>query len=573
MSETVAQYIIRRLEQEVSHAFCFVGGASIFLTDALNKSKIKAVFNLHEQACGIAAEAYGQLTNKLGFTIVTAGPGTLNILNPVAAAYIDSTPMIILSGQANSFHLSNNKLRNKGIQEVKTEQIVKSIVKKVYTITNPKDVQQIIEDAIFYAKDRRPGPIWIDIPLDIQNKEIPKDAGVSYYILPKFSPKYNLEDIINKLLSSKKPVILVGNGVRLSCAERNLYYILKKLRVPVLTTWRGMDLFTEDNLLFCGRPGAIGQLGANKTIQECDFLLCLGARLDLPSVAFNYENFAPKAKKIIVDIDEAEIDKLSFDKIKVVDTASNFLNTFNHYIESKNITYSVNDLIWLKDCKDRHNKFIEDIEHLSSGSELSLYKFIEELSPCCKDKIITVGSSGSINEVFCQVFQVPQGCRIIQSNGLGSMGFGIPAAIGAYYASGKPIICLDGDGSIALNMQELSLIEGANLPIGIFIINNGGYVSIKNTQDKLCDNRRFGTDENNGLYLPDYQHIADAFNLPYFRVTIRNYEYNICNMIKDFNRPFICEVFTEHNHITKYRTQTIKQSDGTLTMSKLEELY
>jgi len=566
MSKTVAQYIIDRLAQEVDHAFCFVGGASIFLTDALNNSSVKPIFCLHEQACGVEAEAYGQYTNKLALAIVTAGPGTLNILNPVCAANFDSTPMIVLSGQANSFHLSGEKLRTKGIQEVKTEKIVRSIVKDVYTCLDEKDVPYLVEKAIWQAKNNRKGVVWLDIPLDIQSKIIEKNGNFDYInINNRQPPDFSFVD---KLMSSKNPVIFVGNGVRLSGAESFLVKILEKLKIPVLTTWRAMDLFEESHQLYVGRPGAIGQRGANTTLQTCDFLLCLGTRLDLPSVAFNYANFAPLATKVIVDIDEAEIDKLGLNKIKIIADLKDFCEKFYQYILDNNLEYE--NPQWLKKCKELHGQPI----YKKQSDELSLYEFIEKITPFMKNKTIALGSSGSISEVFCQSFKVPAGCRIIQSNGLGSMGFGLPAAIGSHYASGKPVVMLDGDGSFAMNSQELSLVSAKKLPISMIIINNNGYNSIKNTQENICGNRQFGTNSDSGLYLPNYKKMAESYDLPYYKIDKEFIDSVFDEEIGAILNcgPSIIEVFTDSNHKTQCRTISKKLPDGTMSSSKLEDL-
>jgi acetolactate synthase-1/2/3 large subunit len=590
---TVSQYINKRLEKEVDHAFCSVGGAAIFLTDALKDTKIKPIFLLHEQASAIAAEAYGQYTNKLGVCICTAGPGVLNVITPITAAFIDSTPMIILSGQANTNHLSDSQTRSIGIQEVKTAEIVKPITKAAFTIKCPQDVPNIIEKAILLAKSGRPGPVLISIPLNMQTCEI-DNIDIDWDVVDELDqPLMNwnmstVQSIIKRLQQAKKPAIFVGNGVRLSdnsCYQDGLTAIsllksaLEKLRIPILTTWRAMDLFTEDHPLYIGRPGMVGERGANTTLQTCDFLLCLGTRLDLPSVAFDYSNFAPNAEKVIVDVDQAELDKLAFEKTEVHEDAWIFLDKLNLYINNNNITYENNE--WLQLCKELHKQPISTIHADINSTTLCLYELIEWITPYLKDKVIAVGSSGSISECFCQSFKVQEGCRIIQSNGLGSMGFGLPAAIGAHYASGKPVICLDGDGSMALNIQELQYINDNNLPIYIIIINNGGYVSIKNTQDNLCQGDRCGVDRGTGLSIPNYEKIANAHNIHYdsFNPTMigsgqvwKLYIEGYMDKILAHNRPHILEVFTDPNHKTQCRTTTTKQPDGSMKASGLENL-
>ena len=570
--KTVAQYLIDRLASEVNHAFCLPGGASIFLIDALYNSTIKPVFNLHEQACAIAADAYGQYTNKLGLAIVTAGPGTLNALTGVAAAYFDSTPMIVLSGQANSFHLAGKNLRQKGIQEVRTEEIVRPITKAVFTIRNETAAAEIIEKAIYIAKSDRPGPVWIDIPLDIQSKLIDEDKEDIYQYTLRYKKVTidNTQFFLRQLEKAKQPIIFVGNGVRLSGAEEQLKQVLKKIQIPILTTWRAIDLFEENHPLYVGRPGMIGQRGANTTLQTCDLLLCLGTRLDLASVAFNYKNFAPNAvKKIIVDIDQEELLKLDIDEswICYKDDVYSFLHNLNRGLDS--FPYQrYNGGEWLKQCKKLHQQPIETIP--PTNGTLSLYQFINNIAPYLENKLIALGSSGTVSEVFLQSFKVPSGCRIIQSGGLGSMGFGLSHAIGMHYASGRPVICFDGDGSFAMNMQELTLVTAKKLPITIFIINNNGYISIKNTQDSICSSRRLGCDIHSGLHLPNYRKIANAYDITYQKIVSNDYIHTLPFILHDY--PIICEVFTDPYHKTQCRTTTIKHPDGTITTSGLENL-
>jgi len=376
------------------------------------------------------------------------------------------------------------------------------------------------------------------------------------------------KEILNQLKNAQKPIIFVGNGVRLAHAEEYLYKLLEDLQIPILTTWRSMDLFEETHPLYVGRPGGIGERGGNTTLQTCDFLLCLGCRLDLASVAFDYKNFAPKATKIVVDIDAAELSKLDFPRTIIQEDLKDFL------FELGRMRLKYQNEEWLAKCKELHDQPIETIK----SDKLSLYQFIEQITPYLEDKTVVVGSSGTISEVFCQSFKVPKGCRIIQSNGLGSMGFGLPAAIGVHYASGKPVIMLDGDGSFAMNTQELSLVAGAKLPIAMIIINNGGYVSIRNTQDSLCEGRQLGVDNKHGLYLPNYERIANSYNIEYWEIIDDNKLLwdemleCICD-IRDNEGPLICEVFTDPRHKTQCRTTTVKQADGTLKASGLENLW
>lgn len=369
--------------------------------------------------------------------------------------------------------------------------------------------------------------------------------------------------MLESLKKSKKPILFVGNGVRLAHAEELLFKLIQRIQIPILTTWRAADLFEENHRLYVGRPGAIGQRGANTILQMCDFLLCLGTRLDLSSVAFNYPNFAPLANKFIVDIDQEELNKLDFPKTGICQDIKTFITDI---LENKPIEY-LSFLTWLKECKKLHGQPIETIRQ--NSDKLSLYQFIDKIGVFLENQIVVLGSSGTVSEVFCQALKIPQRCRIIQSNGLGSMGFGLSAAIGAHYASGRPVVCFDGDGSFAMNIQELSLVKGENLPIRMFIINNGGYVSIRNTQNNICDGRLAGVDKEHGLFLPNYSAIARAFGINYY--TIRN-QADVSNL-NYYPHQAIVEVFTDPNHKTQCRTITKKDENGNLRASNLEDLW
>ena len=382
--------------------------------------------------------------------------------------------------------------------------------------------------------------------------------------------------VLEYLKKAKAPIIYVGNGVRLGEAEEELNKLLEKLNIPILTTWRAMDLFPYYHHLHCGRPGMIGQRGANTTLQNCDFLLCLGTRLDLASVAFKYENFAPKAVKFLVDIDKEELSKIDIDESWV--TYNQDVKSFLHNLNNKldNPPYQkYNSGKWLKKCKELHSQPIETIK----SDELSLYKFIEQLTPYLKDQVIAVGSSGTISEVFCQSFEVQPGCRIIQSNGLGSMGFGLSAAIGAHYASGKHVVMLDGDGSFAMNIQELALVAYEKLPITMIILNNNGYNSIKNTQYGICDGRLLGVDINTGLCLPNYEKLAKGFGIPYFKFNEKRQQcLSLCELESlehsiNAQHPYIIEVFIDPLHKTQCRTTTKINSQGQPEASGLENLW
>jgi len=388
-----------------------------------------------------------------------------------------------------------------------------------------------------------------------------------------------MTNVVNALMNAKKPVIFVGNGVRQSGSIDLLKQILSQIQVPVLTTWRAADLFLESDPLYVGRPGMIGQRGANFILQSCDLLICLGTRLDLAQIAFNYNGFAPNAKKIVVDIDISELNKITTNITPIQGSVGIFLRQLQN--DLKSVTKGVWTLrakcpSWIKwrvHCKALHEKYqsrlVEEAAIQGSKDALSLYRFLKTLNPYLKDKIVVLGSSGTIAEVFFQVVEILPGMRIINTPGLGSMGFAIAAAIGAHYATGREIICIDGDGSFAMNIQELAVVDGLQLPIQFYVINNGGYVSIRNTQDNLCEKRHLGSEIGGGLYLPNLCSMASNYdNIEYS--CIYNYYY-----FKPPNNslPALCEVGVDTRHQTVCRTKTRRMSDGALQASSLENLW
>jgi acetolactate synthase-1/2/3 large subunit len=387
-------------------------------------------------------------------------------------------------------------------------------------------------------------------------------------------PTYNVQDIIHIIEQAKRPVLFVGNGVRLAGAEQELKKAIAQLCIPILTTWRAADMIPDDHPYAMGRPGMIGQRAANFILQSCDLLICVGTRLDLAQVAFDYKNFAPKAIKLLVDIDLAELNKyedlvpailLHMDAKAFLQDLINLETHIN--MDWKQVSKWTNRCDELKEKYPLRNDYLK--VHGLNSRTLSLYEFIEEISPWLKDKTVVLGSSGTIAEVFFQAVHMPRNCRVINTPGLGSMGFALPAAIGAYYATGKPIVCIDGDGSVAMNIQELTHISKNQLPITLIIINNDGYVSIRNTQNNICEGNQLGSGPDNGLDLPNYKTIAAGFGLPYQLISDM---WNV-SAIELHKYSYVYEVMVDPNHQTVCRTQTTKDAEGNLKASGLENLW
>ena len=571
----VSEYVASFLEDKgVEDVFMLSGGFCLPLVDAIADSKINHVCNLHEQAAAICAEAAGQYTNIPGVCMVTAGPGGTNAITGVASAWLDSIPMIVLSGQVQSKDLKGSrKVRQIGFQEIDFIPIVKSITKYSTTVENPEDIRCVMEAAWHEANTGRKGPVWIDIPLDVQSANINRQDLRPFK--PEPSSADNLSDKVRKFYSlineSKRPIILAGNGIRLSDAEEKFLDLAQKLKIPVLTTWKAMDFLDENHPLYVGRPGLIGQRGANFSQQNSDLFISIGARLDYGQTAFNHKNFARKAKKIIVDIDQSEIDKMDFKvDCPISSDAGRFIDEALNNIALKNKDFTD----WLKICKDWHEKYPVILEEYWQQKEkVNNYVIVDVLSELMKPTDLLIpGSSGACSEVTMQAFKVKKGIRIFNSEGLGSMGFGVPSAIGGCIASGKRhTVCIDGDGGFVMNVQELETAKRLNLPIKYFILNNGGYVSIRNSQNKHFD-KHVASSEGSGVTLPDIEKVALSYGIKYYKLENHIGIKQKVQDILDENETVICEVMMLDTHESLPRNSTHKREDGTFVSLPMEDL-
>ena len=563
----------------VDVVFMLPGGGSMHLVDSLGREpRLSYVVNLHEQACAIAAEAYGQFTNHLGVALVTTGPGGTNALTGVAAAWLESTPCIFISGQVKRDDLKSDRgVRQFGFQEIDIVSMTQSVTKYSVTITDPNRILYHLQKAYYLATSGRPGPVWLDIPLDVQGAQVDEKELLSFDIKSKATnPQHLLKPVlrtIELLNSSVRPVVLVGNGVRLARAESKLATVLERLNVPVLTTWKALDLFPDNDRLFCGSPGAIGQRGANFVQQNSDWILTLGARLDLGQTGYSHEGFARSAKKIVVDVDPAEIQKLNTEvSVPVASDVGDFLEELNR--QSAAIK-DVDRRSWLKQCKGWKDKYPVILpEYWSYTDGVSLYVLVDVLSELLKDgDVIVPGSSGACSEVTMQAFRIRSHVRVLNSQGLGAMGFGIPAAIGACLASGKhPTVCIDGDGGFWMNIQDLETVRRLDLPVKFFVLNNDGYGSIRATQNSHFGGALTGAGPNSGLTLPSIRDVCSAFGIQVFRLEHHTDIRERVRAILANPGPAVCEVMVSPKQATAPRLSSSRQPDGRMVSRPLEDL-
>jgi acetolactate synthase-1/2/3 large subunit len=568
----VSDYIINRLEKEVKHIFLIPGGGCIHLVDSLGKSNIKPICNLHEQASGISAEAYSQYTNNIGVALVTTGPGGTNIVTPIASAWLDSLPMLVLVGQVQRKDMKSNKgVRQLGFQEINLSNITSSITKFSHCVKQPDEIPYYLEKALYLAKNGRPGPVVLEIPLDVQSSIIDLDVSPVYTPPVDYEANLQISKIIEAINASKRPIILAGNGVRLSGALDKFKLFIKKTKIPTLLTWKALDFLEENHELYVGRPGGVASRGANFNQQNSDLIICLGARLDHGQLAYQSKFFAREAKKIIVDIDNAEIDKLG---LNVDFSINNGCEVFLQAMLDNIDKIKINTEDWLKFCKDLYEKYPICLNNYYEQKDyVNNYVFIEELSKILPENSLVVpGSSGACSEVTMQALKVKKGTRVFNSEGLGSMGFGVPAAIGACLASSHKTICIDGDGGFFMNFQELELIKRYNLPIILFILNNNGYGSIKSTQKNHFNNFLVASDPESGLTLPSISKTAKLFDIDYKLINNNKELISALPDIIKHNSSMIIELMIDPNHMTLPKASVYKTKDGLFATRPMEEL-
>ncbi len=583
----LSDYVMRFVAgQGVRHVFLLVGGGAMHLNDSLARCpELRYVCNHHEQASAIAAENYAKFTNQLGVAMVTTGPGGTNAITGLAGAWLDSVPCLFLSGQVkrpDRMYDRNGKhrgVRQMGSQEIDIVSIVSPLTKYAVTIDDPNSIRYHLEKAVHLARTGRPGPVWIDIPIDVQGAQIDEHS------LPGFQPEPaslslhdaltgQVREIIGQLNKAERPLLMIGNGVRLAGAENLLEETIHLLQLPVETTWVAMDMVGEDDPLFVGRPGTLAARGANFVLQNCDFLLAIGARMDLPIVGYSPENLARAAFKVMVDIDAAELAKLGAAvHMPVQADAKAFLAEL--LAQCSHIA-SRDRRSWLKRCQDWRSKYpLITAEHRRPSGRVSIFHLAEviaaETSP--QDCIVS-GSSGSGIEIFLFAFPVRKGQRAYHTAGLGAMGYGIAASIGVCVASGgRRTVCVDGDGGFQLNIQELATVAHLGLPIKFFVLNNNGYASIRASQTNYFGAPNIGCSEATGITIPDLLKIAHAYGIKAVSIEDQSDLHASVRAVLEMSGPVICDVKVIPDELRAPRLSSVQRADGSFVSKPLEDLW
>lgn len=580
MSVKLSDYIAYFLKQQgIRHVFGLTGGAVVHLFDSVIKTPgMSAVFNHHEQASALAAQAYARARDGLGAAFVTTGPGGTNALTGVCAAWLDSIPCVYISGQSRFEHSSRGKgVRQLGTQELDIVSLVSSVTKYAVMLKNPSEIRYCLEKAVYYATQGRPGPVWVDIPLNFQWASIdpkrlkgfkpPREEAI------KKSLTVTLEACRRLMASAQRPLILAGHGIRLAHAKEEFKSFLQKTQWPFISTWNASDILPTNHPLYVGRPGIAGQRGANLAVQGCDLLLSLGSHLSIPITGTITGAFAPRAKKIVVDIDAAELKRQNVDIDLPIQCDVKFF--LKEIMKPGRIPGRVSIKPWKKKCsyfQSRYNRV--DPESSRRKDSINPYIFVDTLSNRLDHRdIIVVDGGGTVVYTAFQAMKTKLGQRLMISAGLCAMGSGFPESIGACLAQGRRrTICLCGDGSAQLNIQELQTIVHHQLPIKIFIFNNDGYLSIRHTQKDFLGKRYLGSQSSGGVSLPDIVSVAKAYKIKATRFSNPREMASKIRWALRQKGPTLCEFKINRNQQVIPRQGFDKKQDGSYAARPLEDM-
>lgn len=579
----LSDYVFQFLKEKgVGHVFMLPGGGAMHLVDSLGSSGIEYICCLHEQAAAVAAESYGQHTNRIGVALTTSGPGATNALTGVTAGWIDSTPMFLISGQAKRSDLiGDTGVRQIGSQEVQIIDMVKPVTKYAVQIMEPEEIRYHMERAWHEATTGRKGPVWLSIPLDVQAAEVDIDRQKGY--VPEEKTKGNVAELAEKTIAllkdAKKPLVLAGNGIKLADAAEELYQILNILKIPVQTTWKTIDMFGEDEPFYAGHPGAMGDRGANLILQSADVLISVGSRLDTSLTAFNEPNFGKNAKKIIIEIDIHELNRMKVEQVVAhgaVD-AKDYLSELFIQIKREDWFAKRSDWDqWLQSCRALRAKYPSVTkEHENIRNVVSAYYFTKVLCDNLDESdVIVPESSGGAGEITYQAFQLKKGQKMKNAAGLGSMGFGLPYSIGACLANNRRrTILINGDGAFQMNIQELETVVRMGLPVKMFIWNNAGYASIRSMQKNTFDGHYVASGESSGLKMPEITRVADAYGITTFTMHDNQEMEKLMREVLNTDGPVLCEVIVSPEETVSPRTKSFRLPDGSMKSSLLEEMW
>jgi acetolactate synthase I/II/III large subunit len=575
----VSDYIVQFLtDHGVDTIFMITGGQAMYLNDAVFRSKkIRPIFMHHEQSAGMSAEAYGRLSGKLGVAMVTAGPASVNVLNGVVGAWTDSSPMMVISGQAPlSFVQYEQKthIRQYGVQGINIRPLAEKVTKYFVTVDDAANIGYYMEKAYYEAFHGRPGPVWIDVPMDIQRMEIPVKLMKLFVPettdQPSLSEK-DIREVIRLLGGSKRPLIVAGHGVDIAGAQKELIHLVHTLGIPLVTTRLGIDIIPSDDPLYIGRPGTYGDRPANIAVQLSDFIIAVGSRLASAMVGHAPKEWGKNAKKVVVDIDQEELDKpgVTID-LKIKGDAKEFLNTFSTILKKDkmpNWEKWSNKCLWLK------KTYPVVLPEYKKEHPVNSYYFYDRLAEAASSRDVVLVDTGSCFHIAAQAWKVKKNQRFMTTGGISTMGYWV-AGIGACAANnfGQTFI-LTGDGSLQFNIQEFATIKHNKLPIKVFVLSNNGYLLIRHTQKNLMEGHLIGESPKTGVWCPDTLAIAKAYGIPGIRINKASEVEKKIQEVLSIQGPVICDIVTPDWQLIIPRTASDKKADGSLVARPYEDMF
>lgn len=582
-SDFVADFLA---DQGVRHIFGIVGAGNAQIFDAIARRGFTEIICVHhEQAAVMAATTYFRTTGTVSVALLTTGAGSANGVTGVLSAWMDSMPVLIISGNENSrFTHAKNPLRIWGVQGYDSTRMVEDITKWNYRLMEPEKVLGAITVGYAIARSGRPGPVWIDIPMNIQASQV--DETILSSVVPHeikgqkgeqdnvFDAKTGAIEVQKVLAASERPLLWLGNGIRLAGAENRVIELVERMQIPTLVSWQACDILDASHPLCFGRAGVYGQRAANFVLQNCDALICIGTRLSIPQVGYDMTEFARAAQIAVIDIDPKELMKHG-DRIQlpIMSDAGKFIDLL---LESTQASFYRAE--WLTQCEDYRQRYPvvgpehSDIQDQSGNAFINSYRFMLKLQDYFHEDQIVVTDMGTALLSGHQVLRLKPGQKMMTSTGLGEMGFGLPGAVGASIGSGKEVMCLNCDGGMMLNLQELQTIAHHNLPVKILVFNNDGYLMIKHTQKALFSGRYSGTDRKSGVSCPDFSKIAYAFGFSSFQIRTWEEMETVMPKVQAAQGPVICEVFTHPEQPFVPKLSLVPQKDGSILSPPLEDL-
>ena len=579
VSNYIAQFLV---EHGITDCFMVTGGGAMHLDDAIGHQQgIRCTFNHHEQACAIAAEGYTRMTGRLAAVCVTSGPGGTNTITGVMGGWLDSIPMFVISGQVKrettTWAVPELNLRQLGDQEFTIIDSVRNMTKYACMVTNPQEIAYHLEKALFLSANGRGGPVWLDIPLDVQGARVKTEKLLHFDAAQEFvwrTPpvkQSQVEIVLEKLRTAKAPLVLAGTGVNLGGARQELLTFLEKYQIPVVTAWNANDTVAYDNPYYVGMPGTVGIRSGNFAVQNCDLLLSLGCRMNIRMIGYNHHDFAKNAFKIVVDLDGRELMKPTVQPdLPIHADVKEFLSVMNSHKEVPAGRHKA----WLEWCKTLLKQYpAVKPEYFGRAEQINPYVFIEKLFEQLREDDRIICGNGAACVITFQAAKIKQGQRMFTNSGCAAMGYGFPAALGvAVSDNSRRTVCIDGDGSIMMNLQELATVAYNKLNLKLFILNNNGYLSIRQTQRNLFQPPFIGIDSQSGIGFPNIEKLADAFGVGYYRIEKENTASSIAASVLESDGPCICEVIEDPNQNFEPKSSSKVLPDGRIVSPSMDDM-